>query len=392
MCTNIGHNNQKVIKAIQDQAAELAFVAPSFATKPRAELGEILKTVTPPGLDKFFYTLGGAEAVENAIKFARFHTGKHKIIARTRSYHGATYAAISLTGDYRRWANEPGMSGIVRVDNPYMYRSYLMRDGMSEEEFTAVLLAQLEEVITQENPDAIAAMIIEPVTGSNGVIIPPKGYLPGLRALLSKYNIMMIADEVMAGFGRCGEWFSVDHWKVVPDIITMAKGITSAYTPLGAVAINRDIAKTFETKPFFGGLTYNSHPLSLASAVATLNVFKEEKIIENAREQGKVMAQLHAELKAKHKSVGDARSIGLFGCLELVKNRKTKEPMSINGGPVDPAVGKLIAHLKEKGVFAMAVGHLLLTNPPLVITKKQLEETFAVFDEALAITDAASTE
>ncbi len=318
--------------------------------------------------------------------------GRHKIIARTRSYHGATYAAVSLTGDYRRWAVEPGMSGIVRVDNPYKYRSYLYREGMSDAEFSAVMLAQLEEVITQENPDNIAAMIIEPVTGSNGIIIPPEGYMQGLRALLTKYGIMMIADEVMSGFGRTGKWFAVDHWNVVPDLMTMAKGITSAYTPLGAVAISEEIAKTFDNKPFYGGLTYSAHPVTLAAAVATINVFKQDKIIENAAEVGKTMASVFAELKKKHKSVGDARSIGLFGCLELVRSRKTKEPLAPNAGPADPSVGKMMAFLRDKGVSTMAVGHFILCNPPLIITKQQLEEVLAIYDEALAITDAVSVD
>ncbi len=386
MCSNIGHGNKTVIKAIQDQAAELAYAGPSNATRVRAEFGPLLAKRMPGDLTKFFFTLGGAEANENAIKFARFHTGRHKIIARYRSYHGATHGAISLTGDPRRWPNEPAMNGVIRAFDPYKYRSHLYREGMTDEEFSEKCLQQLEEQIIYENPDNIAAMFIETVTGTNGLIIPPDGYIQGLRKLLTKYGILMVCDEVMCGLGRTGAWFAVDHWNTVPDIITMAKGLTSAYMPLGVCAVSRKIAATFDNKPFSGGLTYNGHPLSLAAANATLKVYEEEKLIENAKEMGKELRRLHLEMKAKHKCVGDVRNIGLFGTLELVKNRKTKEPLAPFNGS-NPQILKMMGFLREQGIITFCAGHLFMTNPPLNITKKQLEETFEVIDKALCIAD-----
>jgi len=386
MCVNIGHGNKRVIKAIQDQAAELCYAGPSMATKVRAEFGPLLSKYTPGDLKKFFFTLGGAEANENAIKMARFHTGRNKIIARYRSYHGATHGAIQLTGDPRRWPNEPGMGGVIRAFDPYMYRSHLYQEGMPEEEFSAKCLQQLEETIMYEGPQNIAAMFIETVTGTNGIIPPPAGYLPGLRKLLDKYGILLVCDEVMCGLGRTGAWFAVDHWNVVPDIITMAKGITSAYVPLGVVAVSKKIAATFDDRVYSGGLTYSGHPLSLACANETIRVMEDEKLVENAREMGKVMKDLHQQMKAKHKSVGDVRSIGLFGAIELVKNRKTKEPLVPFGGSA-PVAGKIANYFRDNGIYVHLAGHLLLTNPPLCINKKQLEETFEVIDRALDIAD-----
>lgn len=368
MCTNIGHQHPRIINAIKKQADELCFAGPTFATNVRAEIGPILSKYTPNKEMKFFFTLGGAEANENAIKFARMYTNKQKIITRYRSYHGATSGAMTLTGDPRRWPHENNnMPGVIRVFDPYMYRSILYKENMSEEEFSLAMIKQLEETIIYENPNNIAAMIIETVTGTNGIIIPPKNYLKLLRELLTKYNILMICDEVMCGLGRTGEWFAVDHWNVVPDIITMAKGLTSGYLPLGAVAVSKEIAAHFDNKPFGGGLTYSGHPMCLAVACETLKVMEDEKIIENTKKMGDVMKMLHKKLKEKHSSVGDVRNIGLFGAIELVKSKKTKEPLVPYNG-THPVVPKLMAFLREKGIYCFINGHILHTNPPLIIT------------------------
>jgi len=278
------------------------------------------------------------------------------------------------------------MGGVVRVFDPYKYRSHLYNEGDSDEVFSEKCLQQLEETLMYENPSSVAAIFIEPVTGTNGIIIPPDGYMQGLRKLCDKYGILLVADEVMAGLGRTGEWFCVNHWKVVPDIITCAKGLTSAYLPLGAVCLSEKIAKAFDERVFYGGLTYQSHPMCLAAAVANIKVLEEEDIIGNSKRMGKVMAQLHAKMKKDHPSVGDVRSIGLFGCLELVKNRKTKEPMAPFNGTSEP-MQKLGTFLKEKGLFHFITGCLLHTNPPLIINEEQLKEAFAIIDEGLKITD-----
>ncbi len=381
MCVNIGHGNRRVIRAIQEQAAQLAYAGPSMASEARARIGPLLAKHTPGDLNKFFFTLGGAEANENAIKLARQFTGKQKIIARYRSYHGATAGAISLTGDYRRWANEPGLPGVVRVFDPYRYRCAFCKNNPGG--CTMDCLNHIEEVIQYEGPQTIAAVFIETVTGTNGVIVPPDGYLPGLRQLCDKYGILLVCDEVMAGFGRTGEWFAVDHWNIVPDIMTMAKGLTSSYLPLGGVAMSGKIADYFAKNVYYGGLTYNAHPMSLAAAIATIEVMEEEDIVGNAKRMGKVMAALHDDLEAEHASVGEARSIGLFGVLELVKSRQTREPL--------PAaeMSKVSAYLKEHGLYHFASGHLLFTNPPLIITEPELKEAFEIINQALAIADQA---
>lgn len=386
MCVNIGHGDERVIKAIQAQAAELAYAGPSMATKVRAEIGRELAEVTPGDLKKFFFTLGGAEANESAIKMARAVTGRHKIITRYRAYHGATAGAITLTGDHRRWANEPGIPGVVRVFDPYKYRSPLYHEGDSDEVFARKCLDQIEEVLMYEGPHTVAAFFIETVTGTNGIIIPPDGYLQGLREICDKHGILLICDEVMAGLGRTGEWFATDHWNVVPDMITMAKGLTSAYMPLGAVALNQKVADYFEKNVFYGGLTYSAHPMCLAAAVANMRVLKDDDLVGNSKRMGKVMGELMEDLKAEHKSVGDVRNIGLFGVLEFVRNRKTKEPMApYTGG--GPEMTKLAAFLKEKGVYAFIWRNMLHTNPPLCTTEAELREVFEIINEGLAIAD-----
>ncbi len=389
MCVNIGHGNRRVIEAIKRQDDELVYAGPGMATPVRARFGRMLSTLTPGDLSCFFFTLGGAEANENAIRIARMVTGRQKIMARYRSYHGATLGAVSLTGDPRRWANEPGIPGVVRFFDPYKYRSHLFREGDTDAEFTRRCLDEIEEIIAYEGPHTIAAMFIETVTGTNGLIVPPDGYLQGLRAICDANGILLVCDEVMCGLGRTGSWFAVDQWKVVPDMITMAKGLTSAYLPLGAVAMSERIAAHFDKNVFYGGLTYNAHPMSLAAAEACLQVMIDEDMIGHAKRMGRVLSELHQEMKRKHPSVGDVRSIGLFGVLELVKNRATKEPMApFNGTSTE--MQKLGAFLRQEGMYAFINWNNLFTNPPLCITEEQLRESFDIIDRALEITDAAA--
>jgi taurine--2-oxoglutarate transaminase len=391
MCVNIGHGDERVIEAMVDQARELSFAGPGMATKPRALLGKLLDEITPDGLSKFLYTLGGADANENAIKFARAFTGKTKILARYRSYHGASYGAVALTGDPRRTAWEPTvMPGVVHFLDPYRYRSTFHRTNpdISEEEFTQDYLNHLEEIITYERPQTIAGILMESVTGTNGVIIPPRGYMQGVRQLCDKYGIVMIADEVMSGFGRTGKWFAVDHWQVKPDIMTMAKGLTSGYAPLGAVALRPEIASKFSEEIYQGGLTYNGHPISLAAAIAVIGVMQEDHLVQRAAETGQLLTKLLDELEKKHPSVGAVRSIGLFGVIELVKNRQTKEPMTPYGKS-SPEMVALKKYLFEHGVYIEIHWHTILIIPPLIITSSELEEGFAVIDQALQITDQA---
>jgi taurine--2-oxoglutarate transaminase len=391
MCTNIGHGDRRVIEAIQRQADELVYAGPGMATPVRARFGRMLAELTPGDLNRFFFTLGGAEANENAIRIARMVSGRQKIMVRYRSYHGATAGAISLTGDPRRWANEPGIPGVVRFFDPYAYRSHLFREGDSEEAFTRRCLDEVEEIIAYEGGHTIAAIFIETVTGTNGIIVPPAGYIEGLRAICDRHGILLVCDEVMCGLGRTGRWFAVDHWNVVPDMITMAKGLTSAYLPLGAVAMSDRIASYFDKNVFYGGLTYNAHPMSLAAAEACLQVMLDDDMVGHTARTGRVLAELHAQMKEKHPSVGDVRSIGLFGVLELVRNRRTKEPMAPFNG-TSPEMQRLGAFLREQGMYVFVNWNNLFTNPPLCITEEQLRDSFAIIDRALEITDAAVTD
>src|SRR5438034_5867139 len=313
MCVNIGHGERRRIEAIKSQAEELVYAGSGMASAVRARFRRMLAELTPGDLNRFFFTLGGAEANENAIRVARMVTGRQKIMVRYRSYHGATAGAISLTGDPRRWANEPGIPGVVRFFDPYKYRSHLYREGDSDETFTRLCLDEIEEIVMYEGGHTIAAMFIETVTGTNGLIVPPPGYLQGLRAICDRHGILLVCDEVMCGLGRTGRWFAADHWNVVPDMITMAKGLTSAYLPLGAVALSDRIASYFDKNVFYGGLTYNAHPMSLAAAEACIQVMIDDEMVAHTQRMGVTLAALHEEMKTKHRSVGDVRSIGLFG-------------------------------------------------------------------------------
>ena len=375
MCVNIGHGHPKVIKAVQDQVATLAYANPFMATEPRARLGKKLAELTPGDIDAFFFTNGGAEANENAIKLARLYTGRHKILARYRSYHGATGGAMTLTGDPRRWAAEPGMPGVVHVIDPY----HGIQRGWDD---VPLALANLEEVIQLEGPQTIAAFFVEPVTGTNGILVPPDGYLQGVRDICTKYGILMVADEVMSGFGRTGEWFAINHWKVVPDLLTMAKGLTSAYVPLGAVGMRRAVADHFTDRVFYGGLTYNSHPLGCATALATLAVYEEEDLIANARRMGSVMAKLLRDLESRHDIVGATRSIGLFGIVELVKDRTSLEPLAPFNGTSEAMV-RLGRFFRDQGLYTFVRWNTFFTNPPLCITEEELRQGFDIIDRGL---------
>ncbi len=381
MSVNAGHGDPRIVDAIKRQAEKLAYANPFMAHEPRARLGEKLAELMPGDLDKVFFTLGGAEANENAIRLARAVTGRHKIMARYRSYHGATAGAMALTGDPRRWPNDIGDSGVLHVLDPY-------HGPQREVDSAEASLRYLEETIQLEGPNTIAAFFLETVTGTNGILIPPDGYLQGVRELCDRYGILMVCDEIMSGFGRTGEWFAVNHWKVVPDIMTMAKGLTSSAVPLGAVAMRPRIAQHFEKNVFYGGLTYNSHPLACAAALGTIQAYEEDDMVGNARRMGEVMRRHHERLKAKHPSVGLTRNIGLFGILELVKSRKTMEPLAPFNGTSE-AMKAVGASLREQGLYTFVRWHTIMTNPPLCINEEQLAEGFAIIDKALELADSA---
>ena len=381
MSVNIGHGDARVVRAIQDQAEKLAYANPFMAHEPRARLGAKLAELAPGDIDVFFFTNGGAEANENAIKIARQATGRQKILARYRSYHGATGQVITATGDPRRWAAETGVSGVVRVPDtqPWGEPSPLPAEEV---------LRDLERVIVYEGPQTIAAFILEPVVGTNGILVPPDGYLQGVREICSRYGIWLIADEVMTGFGRTGAWWAVDHWGVVPDLITMAKGLTSSYLPLGAVGMRRSIAEAFDERVFYGGLTYNSHPMGCAAALATIAVYEEDGLIDRAVRMGAAMTDHHQRLMEKHPSVGAVRSIGLFGMVDVVRSRSPYEPMAPYNGTSDE-MKALAKFLRDNGLYTFLRWNGIHTNPPLIITDEQLAEGFDIIDRALEITDQA---
>ena len=360
---NTGYQHPKVVAAIQEQAALLCAAHPNMATEPKARLAQMVAEVAPGDLNKIFFTLGGAEANENAIKFARLYTGKQKILARYISYHGATYGAVTLSGDYRRPPVEPGIPGVVHVFDPYCYRCLF---GYTRETCHRECITHIEKVIQYENPDTVAALFMEGVTGSNGILVPPDDYWPRLREITKKYGIFLVSDEVMSGFGRTGEWFAVDHWGVVPDIMTIAKGLTSGYVPLGGVVVSDAIARHFDDKMLYMGLTYYGHPLACAAGIATLNVYKEENLIENSRRLGELLQfELH-EIKRRHEVVGDVRSIGLFSVIELVSDRASKEPLG------QDAMNRIRKELLEAGLSTYINKNLVFACPPLVISQEEL--------------------
>jgi taurine---2-oxoglutarate transaminase len=383
---SIGHQHPKVIAAIKEQADRLATIGPPMASESRSQLGRLLAEVTPGDLSMSFFTNSGAEANENAIKLARLYTGRHKIIARYRSYHGATLGAISLTGDPRRWPNEPGMPGIVRMLDPYTYRCPA---GHPDPCPVCTGAPHLEELLEYEGPQNVAAVFLETVAGTNGLIPPPDGYLRSIREVCDRHGILLVLDEVMAGFGRTGRWFACENWDVVPDIITVAKGINSGYVPLGAMIFRKPIADWVRDRFFPGGLTYAGHPLACASAVASIEAFREEGVVENAAEVGAYLGERLRELAADHPAIGDVRGLGCFWGVELVKNRETREmlvPFNASGEAAAP-VARLANAALERGLYLMTHWNVILVVPPLTITREEVDEGVATLDEVIAIAD-----
>ncbi len=385
---NIGYNHPKLIAAIQEQAARMTTISPAFANDMRSEAARLIAEIAPGDLNVVFFTNGGAEATENATRMARIHTGRHKVLAAYRSYHGATAGAISLTGDPRRWASEPGLPGIVRFWGPYPYRSAFYAQSPQEE--TERALQHVRDLIMVEGPQTIAAIIMETIVGTNGILVPPPGYLAGIREICDEYGIVMIADEVMSGFGRAGEWFAVDHWDVVPDLICFAKGVNSGYVPLGGVILSDRIAASFADRPYPGGLTYSGHPLACASAVASIQIFREERIVEHARDLGeRVIGPKLQALAATHRSVGEVRGLGVFWALELVKDRATREPMvpfNAAGGAATPMT-EFAAACKSGGMWPFVAGNRVHVVPPCTITADEFDEGLAALDAALEVAD-----
>ncbi|SHL98109.1 taurine---2-oxoglutarate transaminase [Anaerosporobacter mobilis DSM 15930] len=382
---NVGFGNQAIANAIKEQVDRYCYLAPSYAVEPRAELAKMLIDLLPDNFGKVFFTNAGADANENAIKIARMYTGKNKVFSRYRSYHGSSFGAGNLTGEPRRFPLEPGIPGFVKFFDPYIYREAI--DFPSEEAATKFYLAKLEEQIKYEGADSIAAIVMETITGSNGVIIPPKGYMPGVRALCDKYNIIMICDEVMAGFGRTGKMFAFENFDIKPDLVSFAKGVNCGYVPLGGVAVSTKIAEYFDEHMLSCGLTYSGHPLACAAGVACLNYYKESNIIQHVYEVGKVLGELLEELKEKHPCVGDVRYIGLFSAIELVKDKETKEPLVEYGKDPNGVMGSIIGNLKEKGFMTYSHENMLFVNPALIITEEQLKEELVKMDEVLAVVD-----
>lgn len=387
--TNIGHGDERVNKAIIEQMTQVHYVQPSFVTKARGELGKLISEVTPGDLNKTFFTLGGAEAIENAMKMARLYTGKQKIITRYRSFHGGTFAAAAAGGDPRRIPIEPGVGWIIRMQDPYSYRSPIYRH-CTPEEGDMILCDLLEDTIKLEGPGTVAGILLEGYSGSSGIIAPatPK-YWQRVREIADKYNVVLIADEVMSGFGRTGKWFGVDHYNVVPDIMVMAKGLTSGYLPLGAVTTNEKIAKFFDTNMLACGLTYSGHAVACAAAIATINVYKEDKLVENAATLGAKVEKKLQVLQDKHPSIGEVRGKGLHWCIELVKNRKTREEMSEWNKPLSKPMAELSGYLKTNGISAFVRWNQVYICPPLCVNEAQIDEALAVYSKAFEITDKA---
>jgi len=382
---NIGHGNKKVIEAIKTQAEKLAFAGPSFAVDVKSALAKRIIEKAPDNMGKVFFTLGGADANENAIKMARMFTGRNKIMSRYRSYHGATYGAANLTGEPRKYACEPGIPGFVKFFDPYVYRAPFAFE--TEEAATAYYLGQLREQIIYEGRHAVAAIFMESITGSNGVIIPPKGYMKGVREICDEFGIMMVCDEVMTGWGRTGAWFGVNNFDVKPDIISFAKGITCGYVPLGGTIVSKEIASYFDDHLLSCGLTYSGHPIGCAAGLATLDVYEEDNLLENANKMGAVLADILETLKEKHSCVGDVRYIGLFSAIELVKDKATREALVPYDGDSERLMSKINGMLSERGFSTYTHENCIIVAPPLIIKENELSEAMAIMDEVLTIVD-----
>jgi len=387
---NIGYQHPRLVKAIQDYAGRMTTIQPAFANDARSEAARLISELAGHDLSKVFFTNGGAEANENAIRMARLHSGRPKILAMYRSYHGATHGVIGLTGDPRRWGTEPHtIPGIVHFWGPYPYRSAFHSDSAEQE--TERALQHLRDVIMVEGGQTIAAIILEPVVGTNGILVPPPGYLAGVRELCDEHGILLISDEVMAGFGRCGEWFAIQHWDVRPDMITFAKGVNSGYVPLGGVIVSDTVSATFDQRVYPGGLTYQGHPLACASAVASIEIFKDEGIVENARRLGAdVIGPELAKIADRHPSVGEVRGLGVFWAVELVRNRETREPLvpyNAAGADAKP-MNDFAAACKQRGLWPMTHFNRTHVVPPCTSSEQEVREGLAILDEALDVADS----
>ncbi len=383
---NLGHGNRAIVEAIKEQAEKYCYLSPAYGSEPRGQLAKMIIELMPDNMGKVFFTNGGADANENAVKMARMYTGRQKVFSRYRSYHGSTFGAGNLTGEPRRYPLEPGIPGFVKFFDPYIYREPIRFE--SEEAASAYYVAKLREQVIYEGAGNVAAIVMETITGSNGVIIPPKGYLEGVRKICDEFGIMMICDEVMAGFGRTGKMFAFEHYNVKPDIVTFAKGVTCGYVQLGGVAVSKEIAAYFDDHLLSCGLTYSGHPLACAAGVACLNYYQEAKILDNVNRSGKVLGEILEQMKLDHKCVGDVRYIGLFSAIELVKSKETREPIVPYGQDPEGIMGKLIGKLKAKGFMTYSHENMILVSPPLIITEDQVREEMAKLDQVLTEFDS----
>ena len=383
---NVGHGSKEIVEAIKEQADKYCFLSPGFAVEPRAILAKMVIERMPDNMGKVFFTNGGADANENAIKMARLYTGRYKIMSRYRSYHGSSFGAGNISGEPRRYALEPGIPGFIKFFDPYVYREAISFE--SEEAATKFYLAKLREQVVYENPSSIAAIVMETITGSNGVIIPPKGYLEGVRKICDEFGIMMICDEVMAGWCRTGKMFAFEHFNVKPDIVSFAKGITCGYVQLGGVAVSKDIAAFFDDHVLSCGLTYSGHPLACAAGIACLKYYDSAHILENVNAVGAVLGELEEGLKEKHACVGDVRYIGLWSAIELVKDKNTKEPLVPYGKDKQGVMASIVQSLIRKGFYTYSHENMIIVAPPLIITKEQLLEAMDILDGVLGEVDA----
>ncbi len=384
---NLGYGNKDIADAIKEQVDKYCYIGPSIASEPRAKLAKMIIDLLPDTFGKVFFTNAGADANENAIKIARMYTGRKKVFSRYRSYHGSSFGAGNLTGEPRRYPLEPGIPGFVKFFDPYIYREAI--EFKSEEEATKFYLTKLREQIIYEGADNVAAIVMETITGSNGIIIPPKGYLPGVRKICDEFGIVMICDEVMAGWCRTGKMFAFENFDVVPDIVTFAKGVTCGYIQLGGVAVSKKIAEYFDDNLLSCGLTYSGHPLACAAGVACVNYYSKAKIPENVNKVGAVLATILDKFKEKHACVGDVRHIGLFSCVELVKDKATKEPLVAYGKDPDGVMPNIIGLLKERKFMTYSHENMVFICPPLIITEEQLKEEMDKMDEVLTIVDSS---
>ncbi len=382
---NLGFGNKAIAEAIKEQTDKYCYVSPAYGAEPRAKLAKKIIDLMPDNMGKVFFTNAGAEANENAVKMARMYTGRFKIFSRYRSYHGSSFGAGNLTGEPRRYPLEPGIPGFVKFFDPYLYREIVPFE--SEEAASNYYIAKLREQIIYEGPASVAAIVIETVTGSNGILIPPKGYLPGMRALCDEFGILMICDEVMAGWGRTGKMFAFEHFDVKPDMVTFAKGVTCGYVPLGGVVVSKSIASYFDDNLLSCGLTYSGHPLACAAGIACVNYYEEANILEHVNEVGIVLSEILLALKEKHPCVGDVRSIGLFSAVEFVKDKTTKEALVPYGKDPEGIMGRIIGKLKEKRFMTYSHENMILVAPPLIITEEQLREELVKLDEVLTYID-----